>query len=67
MDFLKDENVCGVVTQGRATGSDHYVKAFKVQVGPDEHNLRYLMNYAGQPNVCDTCYILKIRLQFDLN
>jgi len=51
VDFLKDENVCGVVTQGRATGSDHYVKAFKVQVGPDENNLRYLMNYAGQPNV----------------
>jgi len=51
VDLLNDENVCGVVTQGRATGSDHYVTAFKVQVGPNVNNLRYLMDFSGQPKL----------------
>jgi len=51
VDLLKTENICGVVTQGRATGSDHYVTAFRVQVGPNVHNLQYLVDHSGHPKL----------------
>lgn len=51
VDLLKAENICGVITQGRATGSDHFVTAFKVQVGPNVNNLRYLADCRGQPQL----------------
>ena len=51
MDFLKEQYVCGVVTQGRASGPNHFVKEFKIQVGPNEENLEYLKDESGNEKV----------------
>ena len=53
VDFRQPRQVFGVVTQGRATGSNHYVTAFKVQYGnsPNMQQMRYISDRTGQPMV----------------
>ena len=57
MDLLKETDVVGVVMQGSGSGNS-YVETYKVQVGSDENNLRYLVNERGNHTVSGQFKIL---------